>query len=375
MADLPSGARPAGSTNGTNGRPQGRKALAGSDQTASEGDQTRSDGDQTLSDSDQTLSDSDQTNADRDQLASDSDQAASDRDLGAGVDPRAHEYSHAVRENTTRDREQIAGLRVEGADRRDAIADDRDVAGAARDAAADERDRAMAAHDAVISHEDAVRSLTGAEIVRRAAGQRRRAADHRALAAEQRRLAADDRRAAAADREEAARERRRALVDREALARRVALADADPLTGARTRAAGLADLDRELNRCQRTGSPLVVVFIDVVGLKLVNDTKGHAAGDDLLVRVVASMKNRLRSYDLIVRYGGDEFLCAMSETSLAQARKRFSAIADALAAAPEAGQIRSGFAELAGDETTTQLIARADHELVAGRAARPRAGA
>ncbi len=59
--------------------------------------------------------------------------------------------------------------------------------------------------------------------------------------------------AAAADREQAARERLHALVDREILADELAIADNDPLTGARTRAAGLADLGRELERCRRTG--------------------------------------------------------------------------------------------------------------------------
>ena len=251
------------------------------------------------------------------------------------------------------------------ADRRDAVADDRDVAGLARDIAAYERDCAMDARDAASAREDSVRRLTGADIVLRASAQRKRAAEDRAQAAEQRRLAAEDRRLAAIDREEAARERRRGLADREALARRVALADADPLTGARTRAAGLADFERELSRCARTGCRLVVIYVDVVGLKALNDATGHDAGDELLKRIVRTIKARLRSYDLIVRHGGDEFLCVMTDASLADARGRFGAIAAALATGPETGAIRTGFAERAAGETVTQLITRADRELVA----------
>ena len=75
----------------------------------------------------------------------------------------------------------------------------------------------------------------------------------------------------------------------------------------------------------------------------------------------------MRSYDLIVRLGGDEFLCAMSNMTLLEARERFSAIATALAASSETGAIRTGFAELTPDETATELIARADSQLIDSR--------
>ncbi len=77
--------------------------------------------------------------------------------------------------------------------------------------------------------------------------------------------------------------RRRALADREALARALAVTEND----ARTRAAGLTDLDHELDRRRRTSGALTVAYIDVVGLKRVNDAEGHPAGDELLKGVVA----------------------------------------------------------------------------------------
>ncbi|MEA2182780.1 MAG: hypothetical protein QOF69_1965, partial [Solirubrobacteraceae bacterium] len=158
------------------------------------------------------------------------------------------------------------------------------------------------------------------------------------------------------------------LVDREALAQELAVLAIDPLTGARTRAAGLIELDHELERCRRTSGLLVVAYIDVVALKRLNDSVGHGAGDELLKRVVAQIKEHLRPYDLIIRLGGDEFLCAMSNMTLPGARQRLHAIAADLATAPGCGAIRTGFAQLlTPTETASALIARADNDLLATR--------
>jgi len=234
-------------------------------------------------------------------------------------------------------REQTPQSRLDAADRRDVIANARDRAAQARDRIADGRHIAVNVDDAADQHA----------------------------------LAIEDQRRAAQDREQAARERLFALVDRELLAYQLAIAETDPLTGARMRAAGLLDLDRELDRCRRTGGSLVVAYLDVVGLKTLNDAQGHGAGDDLLRGIVSLIRDSLRSYDLIVRLGGDEFLCAMSDTSLAEVRARFAAIAATLAAAPAGGAISTGFAELADGETAAQLIARADSELMHIRRANP----
>jgi len=327
------------------------------------GDQTSADTDQTLSDIDQTSSDTDQTSADTDQIAADRDQAASDRDLAGGVDPREHEITREIRQRTARQREHSAQARLDAARQRDAIAHARDLAALARDQAAAARDLAMSqrddANDTLGSRGD-----FGVDILMRAADQRKRAAEFRVIAAEHRELAAQDRHASARDREQAADERLRALADREILAAELAMAETDELTGARTRAAGLADLDRELDRCRRTGSAFVVAYVDVVGLKDLNDTHGHSAGDDLLRNVVALCREHLRSYDLIVRIGGDEFLCAIPDMSEADVQERFSAIGSALAARPDARGIRTGFATLREQETAADLISRADAELI-----------
>jgi diguanylate cyclase (GGDEF)-like protein len=322
------------------------------------------DSEQTLADVDETSSARDQASAETDQLASDRDQAASDRELAAGgTDPDVHDVSRDIRRRATRQREQSSRARLEAATQRDRIAQDRDAAGDARDRAADARDVALAELEQDI---DAL-GFTNDEVVSRADAIRQRREDRGRLA-EQRAVAANDRHAAARDREHAAQERRRALSDREALVHQLELAETDALTGVRTRAAGLLELDHELERSRRRiGGRLVVVYVDVVGLKTVNDSEGHAAGDELLKRVVAIIKAHLRPYDLVIRLGGDEFLCAISDITVADAHQRFRNVSDALGAAAAIGAIRTGFAELTPDETATALIARADHEMISNR--------
>ncbi len=347
-----------------------QQALADAAQTLADTEQTLAESDQTLADDDQTGGECDQGSAESDQAASDRDQAASDRDLAQGLDPLEHEASRDVRRRTAREREQTAVARLQSAERRDLTARARDDAAQARDRASAARDLAMAQRDVQHDREDG-QAMTSEEIVMRAADQRRRAAEYRAQAAEHRAQAARDRHAAATDRARGARDRLRALVDREALAQALALSEIDALTGARARAAGLSDLDRELDRSRRSASPLVVVYVDVVGLKRVNDSDGHDAGDRLLKRVVALITAHLRPYDLIVRLGGDEFLCAMPNMAQAEAHQRFNAIATAFAADSQPGALRTGFAELAPGESATELIARADARLNDSRSSNP----
>jgi diguanylate cyclase (GGDEF)-like protein len=369
MADDPADAAPNGHREHLGGPPDPRSDTD-REQTLSDGDQTLSGSDATSAETDQTSADDDQTGAERDQLASDRDQAASDDDLAAGGGAEVHEASREARAETTRLREQTAHDRLLTARTRDTHAAERDRAASARDVVAAARDKSMARRDDDEDRAGGV-AATGAELLLRAAAYRRRAAAFRAQAAEARVIAAADREAAADDRAQAARDRAQAVDDREALAAQLAFMELDPLTGARVRAPGLRDLEREVDRCRRTGSSLVVVYLDVVGLKALNDSEGHAAGDDLLQRVVTIVKQHLRSYDLVVRLGGDEFACAISSTNLAQARDRFSAITATLAASPGAGAVRLGFAELEDGDTASGLIDRADHELLA---ARPRRG-
>jgi diguanylate cyclase (GGDEF)-like protein/PAS domain S-box-containing protein len=85
------------------------------------------------------------------------------------------------------------------------------------------------------------------------------------------------------------------------------LADRDSLTGLLNRRRFNEELERELARVRRHGGQAAVLVIDLDRFKLVNDTLGHRAGDDVLCAVARTLVTRLRSTDVIARTGGDEF--------------------------------------------------------------------
>ncbi len=336
---------------GDRGRtPVGRAGtLAEAECAAAERNQTASDSDQTAADSEQTASDTDQIASESDQAASDSDQLASDRDFVRGGDSATHRFSRQLRDRSTAQRRLNAAARLKLRPRADAAAQARDLAAAARDQAATARDQAAAQRDRLLAPGDDLASDDPD-----AAGRRAAAVADRAAAAEARaRAAADREQAPARDRLQRARGPRGAGA--RAGARRDGRADR-----ARMRAAGLADLDAEIDRAIRTGTVLIVAYVDVVALKAVNDDRGHAAGDALLQRVVHEVRHHLRPYDLIVRVGGDEFLCVMPGATDESVHQRFAAVQAALAGEPDPCEIKAGFATLGSGDSAAELIARAD---------------
>jgi diguanylate cyclase (GGDEF)-like protein len=209
----------------------------------------------------------------------------------------------------------------------------------------------------------------------RAAEERDRGAEARDRAAEERdrgdgRFPRGERERAARDRAEAARDREQAARDRGHAARDRAQAGLDPLTGALRRERGLTDLAREIDRARRADGCLTLAFVDVDGLKAVNDAEGHAAGDRLLCDVARALRTGLRSYDLVVRYGGDEFLCGLPGTDIDSARRRFAEVAQGLTDISPGASVSTGLAELEDADTLDELIARADDALYAERFSR-----
>ena len=83
----------------------------------------------------------------------------------------------------------------------------------------------------------------------------------------------------------------------------------------------------------------------------------------MLHQVAETLGAKLRSYDLIIRYGGDEFVCAIPGVSIADATNRLLLVNAALAEAPERGSVTFGLAELWSDDSSDDLVARADAAL------------
>jgi diguanylate cyclase (GGDEF)-like protein len=324
-----------------------------SDQSASDLDQTLSDLDQSAADEDQNTSDVDQVRSDTDQLASDRDQAAADRERALrtsedGGPGSAYEVSSADRLKSTRartvstfDRAATSAARHEIASRRDSTARLRDLSSEARDSAAAVRDRQAEAYE-------------------KAFGARPSEIAVRKAAAADRARAAKDRAAAAADRDQAAKDREWARAELEK-------AQLDDLTGVYRRELGVAVIQSEIDRARRDDGKLVLAFVDVDGLKGVNDRDGHAAGDALLIAATASIQAELRSYDPVVRFGGDEFVCAIGGTDLESATERFEAIGRRFATSGKDRSITVGLAALRPKDTIEDLLARGDEDLLAGR--------
>ena len=87
----------------------------------------------------------------------------------------------------------------------------------------------------------------------------------------------------------------------------------DSLTGLYNRRSGEQRLGEEISRAQRHGRPLTVLMFDLNGLKSVNDTHGHAAGDELIKHFADRLARAIRGSDVAIRFGGDEFMVLLPE--------------------------------------------------------------
>src|SRR6202158_2283679 len=143
----------------------------------------------------------------------------------------------------------------------------------------------------------------------------------------------------------------------------------DDLTGVLRRAAGISAADREVARARRQKTPLAVAFIDLDGLKQVNDGRGHVAGDQLLRGLASGLRSALRGQDLVLRYGGDEFVCVLPDTTAEAAAVKLKQIEEELAANGVGFSV--GIAQFERNDDIVSLLGRADGELYKMKA-RPR---
>lgn len=261
---------------------------------------------------------------------------------GGGILGRVHQDARGAEDHEDPARTDRAG------EDRDRTAEDRDERAEAHDQASEARDeRAEARDDRAEARERAAAGIdTGAAADRAGALRDRRGG------ASDRTQAADDREAASADRVLSARDRK--------------VSSLDDLTQAYRRDAGILELEREMARAKRTKQPLTLAFVDVDDLKRTNDSLGHAAGDRLLRETAETIRAHLRSYDLVIRFGGDEFVCAVLGLTMAETAARFSLVNKDLAARQQAS-ITVGLTELEADDAVEALVARADEAMYGER--------
>ncbi len=157
-----------------------------------------------------------------------------------------------------------------------------------------------------------------------------------------------------------------AALERARLEAELNSAHLDDLTGAYRREIGALALTHEIDRARRGDGRFVIAFVDIDGMKQVNDRDGYAAGDQVLKTLVWHMRSNLRSFDPVVRYGGDEFIAGLSGVAIEEVGRRFATIDQSVRSAVGVG-ISVGLAELEPDETLDQLTARADAALLVAK--------
>lgn len=154
-------------------------------------------------------------------------------------------------------------------------------------------------------------------------------------------------------------------------------ATTDPLTGLRNRRYVLPEFERLFQRSKREGRALACMMLDADAFKVVNDTHGHRAGDEVLELLARRIADAVREYDLVGRYGGEEFIVVVPELDPGDVRAMAERIHDSIRSRPLAGldvTVSVGVAFLSDEDARAEdLIHRADQALYrAKRAGRDR---
>lgn len=154
----------------------------------------------------------------------------------------------------------------------------------------------------------------------------------------------------------------------------VFMARHDPLTKLLNRSA-LADAVQTAIQQARDGSPGAVLYLDLDNFKIVNDSLGHETGDDLLLKVAATLRRVSRRQDNLIRFGGDEFVLVMPGCPVDVAVSRANALREAVEELVYVAQGRTlrvgtsiGIAPVLGHETPAEVMAAADEACYAAKA-------
>jgi len=148
------------------------------------------------------------------------------------------------------------------------------------------------------------------------------------------------------------------------------LAHEDSLVALPNRRGFMRQLDRLIDRVKRYGDSGALLFIDIDGLKMINDNFGHPAGDDALIRVSELLQGDVRSGDCVARIGGDEFAILLEHADEECARETAARLTDRVARGGLQRDgvelplsIAVGVAVVGPDDSAAGVIARADAEM------------
>jgi diguanylate cyclase (GGDEF)-like protein len=149
------------------------------------------------------------------------------------------------------------------------------------------------------------------------------------------------------------------------------VARTDGLTGCLNHAAMQDTLRREVERAARTGGRLSLAIVDLDDFKQVNEKHGHQTGDEVLRAVGRALRDNVRTYDTVARYGGDEFAVIAIDANEVVGTEVMERALDAIGRALErlgvSSRATAGVAEWAAEESSTMLIDRADRSLLEGK--------
>lgn len=149
-------------------------------------------------------------------------------------------------------------------------------------------------------------------------------------------------------------------------------ANIDAMTGVLNKKSGLEVLEREFELSNNSRDNLVICFIDVDGLKIVNDTFGHKEGDKLLINITKILKESIRKTDFVIRMGGDEFLVVFPQMTIKEVNnvlERVLVLLDEINNANEKYNLSISYGfyqyerETKKELTINELIKRADAEM------------
>lgn len=146
------------------------------------------------------------------------------------------------------------------------------------------------------------------------------------------------------------------------------LSSTDLMTGGMSRSAGLERLENDFNLVKLNGSSLSVCYIDIDGLKSVNDCFGHEEGDKLLTMTINVLRESIEKEDYIIRMGGDEFLVVFPKKKKAKAAEIFREITKILEEISESNSNYSssfsyGFSDSRNKESILEIISVADNNM------------